>query len=285
MKTADTNDVEFDFRLDPNRIRTNAEIQLFADVFYISHEEARRILSRKAEGRKFLLKVSPLVLEELQGKKLKEYNHMKKLIKIATVVVGIGAMTGLTGCGDGKSDKQVTPPKASAKASAPAKAASVTLTVNDLNLNFDMEDIRGAIKEWQKDRWNADVIAKARETSGKVSAADLKMKSQYKELQSTFDLLVDEYVTYVNVIDSFADASSPSEAALNLTKAISLDDVVRMAKNLGQVVDDAKAIKDNASWTDAVTIGKDLVTISAASASMVNASGILKNIFEQITKK
>ena len=48
MKTKDTevasNDESFDFHLDPNRVRTNAEIQLFADVFSISKEDARRIL-------------------------------------------------------------------------------------------------------------------------------------------------------------------------------------------------------------------------------------------------
>ena len=41
-----SNDERFDFHLDPNRIRTNAEIQLFADVFEISVEEARQILMK-----------------------------------------------------------------------------------------------------------------------------------------------------------------------------------------------------------------------------------------------
>ena len=35
-----------DFHLDPNRIRTNAEIQLFADVFSITFDEARQILKK-----------------------------------------------------------------------------------------------------------------------------------------------------------------------------------------------------------------------------------------------
>ena len=39
-------DESFDFHLDPNRVRTNAEIQLFADVFSIAKEEARRILTK-----------------------------------------------------------------------------------------------------------------------------------------------------------------------------------------------------------------------------------------------
>ena len=40
----ESNDESFDFHLDPNRVRTNAEIQLFADVFSISINEARQIL-------------------------------------------------------------------------------------------------------------------------------------------------------------------------------------------------------------------------------------------------
>ena len=43
---ADTSDESFDFHLAPNRIRTVAEIQLFADVFSISFKEARRILTK-----------------------------------------------------------------------------------------------------------------------------------------------------------------------------------------------------------------------------------------------
>ena len=43
-------DESFDFHLDPNRVRTDAEIQLFADVFSISFDEARQIL-KKAGGK------------------------------------------------------------------------------------------------------------------------------------------------------------------------------------------------------------------------------------------
>ena len=49
MKTTDTEKEQksevTDFHLDPNRIRTNAEIQLFADFFSISKEESRRIIT------------------------------------------------------------------------------------------------------------------------------------------------------------------------------------------------------------------------------------------------
>ena len=48
MKMKDTetesDDESFDLHLDPNRVRTNAEIQLFADVFSISFDEARQIM-------------------------------------------------------------------------------------------------------------------------------------------------------------------------------------------------------------------------------------------------
>ena len=47
---AELGDESFDFHLDPNRIRTDAEIQLFADVFSISFDEARQIL-KKAGGK------------------------------------------------------------------------------------------------------------------------------------------------------------------------------------------------------------------------------------------
>ena len=43
---AGSSDESFDFRLDPNRVRTNAEIQLFADVFSITFEEAHQILTK-----------------------------------------------------------------------------------------------------------------------------------------------------------------------------------------------------------------------------------------------
>ena len=43
---AEPSDEGFDFHLDPNRVRTNAEIRLFADVFSISFEEAHQILTK-----------------------------------------------------------------------------------------------------------------------------------------------------------------------------------------------------------------------------------------------
>ena len=43
---AASNGESADLHLDPNRVRTNAEMQLFADVFEISVEEARKILMK-----------------------------------------------------------------------------------------------------------------------------------------------------------------------------------------------------------------------------------------------
>lgn len=57
MKKLDENSIQdnggFKYRLDPNRVRTKAEIRLFADVFGISIDEARSVLTRagrKCEG-------------------------------------------------------------------------------------------------------------------------------------------------------------------------------------------------------------------------------------------
>lgn len=54
METQDTDTAGksdgFTYRLDPNRVRTDAEVAVFAEVFQISIEEARRILT--TAGRK-----------------------------------------------------------------------------------------------------------------------------------------------------------------------------------------------------------------------------------------
>ena len=45
-KIADGKGEGFNYRLDPDRIRTEAEVETFADVFHISIDEARRILEK-----------------------------------------------------------------------------------------------------------------------------------------------------------------------------------------------------------------------------------------------
>lgn len=178
-------------------------------------------------------------------------------------IAGIACLATLvlcTGCGVG-SDKNRPAPKQS------------------------VEEIRAAIKAWQKDRWNADLIDKAKKAKGRVSAADLKIEAQYRDLQPTFDLLVGDYVVYVNVLDSFVDASNVGEAVSQLTKAVTFEDVLKMAKDIANAVEGAKSIKDKAGFGDIVPIGKDLKTISTVSASMTNASGILKSIFDNVVKK
>ena len=208
---------------------------------------------------------------------------MNKLFKMSTITVCVATMLGLAGCGDGESAQVGATPGTSVKSAAPVKENTANLSVGSVDIN--MEEVRAAIKTWQKDRWNADVIAKAKEAKGKVCATDLKVEAKYKDLQPTFDLLIDDYVVYVNVLDAFADASSAGDAVSRLTKAISFDDVVKMAKDIGKAAEGAKSIKDKAGWRDALPIGKDLVSISTISASMTNASGILKSIFDQVMKK
>jgi len=178
-------------------------------------------------------------------------------------IAGIACLATLvlcTGCGVG-SDKNRPTPKQS------------------------VEEIRAAIKAWQKDRWNADLIDKAKKAKGRVSAADLKIEAQYKDLQPTFDLLVGDYVVYVNVLDSFVDASNVGEAVSQLMKAVTFEDAIKMAKDIANAMEGAKSIKDKAGFGDIVSIGKDFKTISTVSASMTNASGILKSIFDNVVKK
>ena len=57
MKKGDENTIQdnggFSYRLDPNRVRTESEIELFAAVLGLSIDEARQILiesGRKCEG-------------------------------------------------------------------------------------------------------------------------------------------------------------------------------------------------------------------------------------------
>lgn len=208
---------------------------------------------------------------------------MNRLIKMSAITACAATMFGLAGCGEGESAKSNATPESSPKLAAPVKENKVNLPVGNVNIN--MEEVRAAIRTWQKDRWNADLIARSKEANGKVCAADFKVKAKYKDLQPTFDLLADDYAFYVNVLDSFADASSAGEAVSKLMNAMSFDDMIKMAKDIGNAVDGAKSIKDKAGWKDALPICKDLVTISAISASMTNASGILQSIFDQVMKK
>lgn len=62
---AESGDESFNFHLDPNRVRTDAEVETFAEVFKISIDEARRIL--KESGRKCQSRVSS---EEDQGSRI-----------------------------------------------------------------------------------------------------------------------------------------------------------------------------------------------------------------------
>lgn len=200
---------------------------------------------------------------------------MKNLVKMSVIAVGAAAL--FAGCGEsGSTDRAPVP-------SGAAKPTPANVTVGNVNINMD--EVRAAIKAWQKDRWNADAIVKARKANGKVRVDDLKVQAKYKDLQPMFDLLVADYVVYVNIIDSFADASNAGEAVAALVKSFSMDDLVKMTKDLGKAVDGAKAIKDKAGWKDALPIGKDMLTISALTASMTNAAGILKGILEKSLAK
>ena len=163
---------------------------------------------------------------------------------------------------------------------------SVKVSVGDVNIaTINMDDVVAAIKTWQKERWEADKIVAIRKSKGRVAVDDLKLSANYKGIQPLLDIMIADYIIYVNVLDSFVDAQTPKDAVAMLLKSLSMDDIVKMAKDFASAVDSAKSIKDNAGWRDVIPIGKDMVTIYAVSSSMTNASGILKGIFDKLMSK
>ena len=173
-----------------------------------------------------------------------------------------------------------------AQESIKSNKASMRVSVNDVTIaNINMDDVVVAIRTWQKERWNSDKIAKIRKSKGRVEVDDLKLSAHHKDLQPFLDIMVADYVLCVNILDSFVDARTPKDAVAMLLKSISMDDILELAKNLAGAKDSAKSIKDNAGLKDVVPIGKDMITIGVISASMTNASGILKGIFNQLMSK
>lgn len=163
---------------------------------------------------------------------------------------------------------------------------SVKVSVGDVNIaTINMDDVVAAIKTWQKERWEADKIVAIRKSKGRVAVDDLKLSANYKGIQPLLDIMIADYIICVNVLDSFVDAQTPKDAVAMLLKSLSMDDILKMAKNCASAVDSAKSIKDNVGWRDVIPIGKDMVTIYAVSSSMINASGILKGIFDKLMSK
>ena len=170
--------------------------------------------------------------------------------------------------------------------SATSGKPSMKISVGDVNIaNINMDDVVAAIRTWQKERWNSNKIGKIRKSKGRVEVDDLKLSAHHKDIQPFLDIMVADYVIYVNILDSFVDAQSPQDAVAMLLKSLSLKDMVKMTKDLAAAIDSAKSLKDNAGWKDVVPIGKDMLAITAISASMTNASGILKGIYDQIMSK
>ena len=134
---------------------------------------------------------------------------------------------------------------------------SMRISVGDVNIaNINMDDVVAAIKTWQKDRWKSDKIVALRKSKGKVGVDDLKISAHHKDIQPFLDIMVADYVIYVNILDSFVDAQTPQDAVAMLLKSLSMDDFLKMAKALAGAIDSAKSLKDNAGWKDVIPIGK-----------------------------
>ena len=185
-----------------------------------------------------------------------------------------------------KSVKESISTASSLQESTASSKPSMKISIGDVNVaNINMDDVVAAIKTWQKDRWNSDKIVAIRKSKGRVGVDDLKISAHHKDIQPFLDIIVADYVIYVNILDSFVDAQTPEDAVAMLLKSLSMDDFLKMAKDLAGAIESAKSIKDNAGWKDIVPIGKDMLVITAVSASVTNATGILKGIYDQLMAK
>lgn len=198
-------------------------------------------------------------------------------IKTVTGIVCVAASV----CCAGRCSGSGVAMEVKADAAKQAVAPDLKAEAKNAEIRIDVDAIKASIKDWQNERWRQSDIVKFRKANGKVQAGDLRVVANYADLQPIFDLMVADYVVYVNVLDSFADAKSAPEAMVELTKAISLSDVIKMAEDIEKAVENAKSLKSKASWRDSVPIGKDMVAILKIASSMTNATGILKSILEQ----
>ena len=243
----------------------------------VDEETARKVL---ASGRMLDKEIEKALVEKIPGEKID--------IALYESVVSVAAKATLYG----KMPESVKKSISTANTASPSQESitssqpSMKISVGDVNIaNINMDDVVAAIRTWQKERWNSDKIGKTRKSKGRVEVDDLKISAHHKDLQPLLDIMVADYVLYVNILDSFVDAQTPQDAVAMLLKSLSLDDFLKMVKALAGTVDSAKSLKDNAGWKDLIPIGKDMVVITAVSASMTNASGILKGIYDQLMAK
>ena len=74
------------------------------------------------------------------------------------------------------------------------------VSVGDVNIaTINMDDVVAAIKTWQKERWEADKIVAIRKSKGRVAVDDLKLSANYKGIQPLLDIMIADYIIYVNL--------------------------------------------------------------------------------------
>ena len=124
-----------------------------------------------------------------------------------------------------KSVKESISTASSLQESTASSKPSMKISIGDVNVaNINMDDVVAAIKTWQKDRWNSDKIVAIRKSKGRVGVDDLKISAHHKDIQPFLDIIVADYVIYVNILDSFVDAQTPEDAVAMLLKSLSMDD-------------------------------------------------------------
>lgn len=240
----------------------------------VDEETARKVL---ASGRMLDKKIEETLVAKIPEEKID--------IALYESVVSVAAKAALYGKMPESVKKSISTASLSQESTISSNL-SMKISVSDVNIaNINMDDVVAAIRTWQKERWNSDKIGKLRKSKGRVEVDDLKLSAHHKDIQPFLDIMIADYVIYVNILDSFVDAKTPQDAVAMLFKSLSMDAFLKMAKDLARAIDSAKSLKDNAGWRDVVPIGQDMLVITAVSASMTNASGILKGIYDQLMAK
>ena len=240
----------------------------------VDEETARKVL---ASGRMLDKKIEETLVAKIPEEKI-DIALYKSVVSVAAKAALYGKMP--------ESVKKSISTASLSQESTISSNLSMKISVSDVNIaNINMDDVVAAIRTWQKERWNSDKIGKLRKSKGRVEVDDLKLSAHHKDIQPFLDIMIADYVIYVNILDSFVDAKTPQDAVAMLFKSLSMDAFLKMAKDLARAIDSAKSLKDNAGWRDVVPIGQDMLVITAVSASMTNASGILKGIYDQLMAK
>ena len=169
----------------------------------------------------------------------------------------------------------------------PDSAVPVLKDADSNDVSTKEAQIKAALKAWQGKRWKGDVIASARKERGKVSIADLTEKCETEELQPIMDILVADYVTLVNSLDAYVDATNAEEALAKFTSALSLSDIAKILEDSAKIVQTLNELRNGTSTFDFAKIkalSSDAITIGKVTLSIGDVCGLSKDILSIVLR-